>query len=129
MKTIIAGSRGIEDYALVIQAVKDCGWVITEVVSGTRRGVDKLGERYAEEYGIPVRRFPARWDDLNAPGAIMKVDKHGRKYNAKAGHDRNVEMAEYAEALIAIQTGESKGTADMISLARKRGLRVYTVTI
>ena len=47
MKVIIAGSRGVEDYALVEEAVKQSGFDITEVVSGTARGVDLLGEHWA----------------------------------------------------------------------------------
>ncbi len=43
MKTIIAGSRSIHDYALVVSAVARCGWRITEVLSGAAQGVDTLG--------------------------------------------------------------------------------------
>lgn len=32
---------------------------ITEIVSGTARGIDRMGERYAKENNIPIKRFPA----------------------------------------------------------------------
>lgn len=44
MKVIIAGSRTLHSYDLVVRAVKDSGLQITEVVSGGARGVDRLGE-------------------------------------------------------------------------------------
>ncbi len=35
-------------------------------------------------------------------------------------------MAAYADALIAIWDGESKGTVHMVNLAKERGLKVFT---
>lgn len=109
MKTIIAGSREIVDFNCVLKAVADCGWTITEVVSGGARGVDTLGEQYAKSFNIPMKRFPADWN------------QHGRS----AGVIRNREMANYAQALIAIWDGNSRGTKNMIDEASKKGLRVY----
>lgn len=110
MKTIIAGSRSIPDpYHRIAQAIKDSGFEITEVVSGTCRGVDLNGELYAKCNNLPVKRFPADWE------------KHGKS----AGPIRNCEMAKYAEALIAIWDGKSSGTKDMIDKAKFRGLKVH----
>jgi hypothetical protein len=109
MKTIIAGSRTIEDYTTVLDAVKQSGFTITEIVSGTARGVDRLGERYGEEHGIPIERFPADWDT------------HGKR----AGYLRNETMINYADALIAIWDGISKGTNHAINLAKEKGLKVF----
>lgn len=109
MKVIIAGSRDITKYNTVEQAVKLSGFEITEVVSGKARGVDTLGEVWALTHNIPVASFPANWN------------KHGRA----AGPIRNCEMAEYAEALIAVYDGESTGTANMITQARSKGLDVF----
>jgi len=114
MKTIIAGSRSIspdtksiyvsdpKNYSLVESAIIESGFTITEVVSGTARGVDILGEIWALENNIPVKKFPANWD------------LHGKS----AGYIRNVEMAEYAEAAIIIWDGYSKGTKHMINTAK-----------
>lgn len=109
MKVIIAGSRSIIDPAIVVAAVEASGFKIAEVVSGCCRGVDKLGEKWAEDRGLPVKRFLANWG------------KHGKS----AGPIRNREMAEYADALIAIWDGKSRGTANMIEEAEKRGLKVF----
>jgi len=119
MRTIIAGSRTVNDYALVERAVADSGFILTEVVSGMARGVDTLGERWAAEHGVPVDRKPADW----------------KTYGRRAGYLRNVEMAEYAAAgegpgqLVAIWENGSRGTAHMIRLAREHGLDVFVVEI
>jgi predicted Rossmann fold nucleotide-binding protein DprA/Smf involved in DNA uptake len=54
MKTIVAGSRSITDIQTVSDAVEQCGWTITEIVSGGATGVDTLGENIANAYGIPL---------------------------------------------------------------------------
>jgi len=101
MRVIIAGSRTITDYEFVKWAIEGAGLDITEVVSGAALGVDRLGERWAKEHGIPTKRFPAKWSDLTVPGAVIKDGAYG-KYNAIAGHTRNQQMADYAEALVEI---------------------------
>lgn len=109
MKTIIAGSRYVISYDLVRHVIADSGFTITEVVSGCARGVDAFGEIWAKRNGVPVRKFPADWNT------------HGKE----AGPIRNQQMADYAEALIAIPGPESRGTWDMVRRAKARGLRVY----
>ena len=111
MRTIIAGSRGITKLSIVWKAVDASGWrkEITTVISGTARGVDQLGERFARLYSIPVERHPAQWD----------------VYGRSAGHRRNEEMARCADALIAIWDGRSPGTRSMIGYAQKYGLKVF----
>lgn len=117
MKTIIAGSRDISDVsrvkATIKHAVKFNGLEVTEVVCGCAAGVDEIGKQWAEGNGIPVKQFPADWQ------------KHGKA----AGPIRNREMAEYADALIAIWDGKSRGTANMIEEAEKHGLKVFAYRV
>lgn len=113
MKTIIAGSRGITDYMLLLQAVLDAPWHITEVVSGRARGVDTLGELWAERNHVPVTLFPADWD----------------RFGKRAGYVRNIEMARYADALLALWDGHSRGTRHMIDIAEAHDLKVKVVTL
>jgi hypothetical protein len=61
MKVIIAGSRTVSDIAKLERAIEMCGFEITEVVSGGARGVDTMGEHWANKERIPIRRFPANW--------------------------------------------------------------------
>lgn len=109
MKTIIAGSRSITDYAVLLHALTECGWTVTEVISGGARGADRLGEQFAREFDLPLHLCPADWD----------------RYGKRAGYVRNAEMASQAEALIALWDGKSKGTVDMIRRAVDLDLQVY----
>jgi hypothetical protein len=113
MKTIVAGSREITDYQLVWDAIYSCPW-ITEIVSGGARGVDLLGEKAAASFGIPVKVFPVTSADWE-------------KFGKAAGIMRNQQMAEYADALIAIWDGESTGTWNMIKESEKRKMKVHIV--
>lgn len=111
MKTIIAGSRGMDNYEFIKSTILESGFEITEVVSGGARGADRLGERYAKEMGIPIKQFIPDWDGLGK----------------KAGHVRNREMGDYADALIVVIIDDSKGSVGMYEYATKKGLKVHAV--
>ena len=117
MKTIIAGSRGVTDYAVVCAAIEagQRQWYkpITEVLSGTARGVDQLGERWAEENKVPCQKFSAEWD----------------AYGKSAGYRRNLQMLEVAQAVIACWDGFSRGTRHLIDEAHLRGLPVFVYRV
>jgi predicted Rossmann fold nucleotide-binding protein DprA/Smf involved in DNA uptake len=113
MKVIIAGSRDIQyDTLIMTCAVIESEFDITEVVSGTARGIDTVGEEWAEGCDVPVKRFPADWN------------KHGKA----AGPIRNRQMAEYADAAIVIHNG-SRGSLNMIEQMKKLNKPVYEVKI
>ena len=114
MRVIIAGSRHIEDYELIEYAVRKSGYSISEVVSGCARGVDTLAIRWADEHQIPVKKFPA--------------DKDFELSSSLGGFARNGDMAAYADALIAIWDGVSRGTENMIQHAQWRKLPI-SITI
>lgn len=101
MKTIIAGGREFQDYALLCAEANLLS--ITEVVCGGARGADNLGRDYANQADIPVVMFPADWN------------KNGKA----AGPIRNKEMGDYADTLLAFWDGESRGTKHMIDYMQK----------
>lgn len=104
-KTIIAGGR---DYLMSLEDWLELDSIpITEVVSGGARGADKGGEQYADSRALSIKRFPAQWDT----------------FGKSAGYRRNVEMAEYADVLVAFPGG--RGTNHMVEIAYKKGLKVY----
>lgn len=107
MKTIIAGSRCINDPNLVHLAMGEFqslhGKPI-EIVSGGALGIDSLAVGWARLNGIPEKVFKADWF-------------RGRQ----AGFERNVRMAEYADSLVAIWDGRSLGTRHMIETMEKLG--------
>lgn len=109
MKLIIAGSRDFADFALMEKVLKY--FEISEIVCGGARGADLLGKEYGDKYNIPVKMFPANWE----------------RFGNRAGPLRNIEMAEYGDALIAFWDGESTGTKHMITEAHRR--KLYTVVI
>lgn len=109
MRVIIAGGRDYHNYEALLDAIVDCNFNIQTVISGGAKGVDALGERYAESADVPLKIYPADWE------------KHGRA----AGPIRNRKMAENADALIALWDGQSRGTKNMIETATKLGLLVY----
>lgn len=120
MKVIIAGGRTITDIRHLDEAMilADLfGITPTVVISGKARGVDTLGEIWAAKHGIPVVGHAAKWRDSDGT------------YNARAGHLRNTEMANQADALVALWDGYSTGTKDMISKAERRGLPCYIHTV
>lgn len=129
MKVIVAGSRHITDYLLVSQIISNTlskyNISVTEIVSGCAAGPDTLGEQWALENGVKVEPFEAEWDNISVPNARIKTNKWGKEYNAIAGFQRNERMAEYADVLIAIWDGQSSGTRDMISRAKKHNLIVF----
>lgn len=113
MKVIIAGSRHMpfSMYPLIGQAVEKSGFQVTEVVCGMARGADMFGAKWARENGIPIAKFPAKWDE----------------YGLKAGPIRNAEMGQYADAAIIFIWDGSRGSADMERKMRALKKPVFTV--
>jgi hypothetical protein len=114
MKVIIAGSRNVpgweaEDH--VARAMR--GREVSEVVSGCCRGVDHAGLLWAEWRDVPVKRFPADWALLGK----------------SAGPVRNRKMAEYADELVLIWDGKSRGSADMKRAMTALGKPVHEVIV
>ena len=107
MKVIVCGSRSIKnemwvhDWLDYLQTQID----ITEVVTGMAPGPDNYGGRWAWVQNIPDKNFPAQWD----------------KYGKSAGMIRNVEMADYADYVIAFWDGKSRGTKHMIDTMKRKG--------
>ena len=115
MKTIIAGNRNFTDYRLLKEKVDYYRktHTITEIVCGGATGADELGEVYADQNSIPVKSFPADWV----------------KYKKAAGPIRNREMAQYADVLIAVWDGKSRGTKNMIEEMNKLMKPVFLIWI
>jgi len=108
MKVIIAGGREATNPEDLLEALYVTELDITEVVCGGAKGADTLGRLWAKQNNIDVKMFPANWN----------------KFGKSAGYKRNVEMAEYADALIALWDGKSRGTKHMIDIAKRQGLTV-----
>ena len=113
MKVIIAGGRDFYDYRTLLEGILESGFDITSVVSGCAPGADTLGENYAVENELPVKQFKANW----------------KQYGNAAGPIRNRQMAQYADVLIAVWDGKSKGTHNMMEEMNKLKKPVFLVYI
>jgi hypothetical protein len=113
MRVLVCGSRHFNDYARLKTTLE--GLPIDTIIEGEARGADKLAAKYGEEKGIPVQRFPADWK------------LHGRR----AGPIRNSQMLSEGKPdyVVAFLAKDSRGTKNMIELARQAGLDVEIVNI
>ena len=121
-KILVCGGRHFESYGLLKVVL---GKLIekfhidistSEIVSGHCQGADMLGEKYAEEYGISVKCFPADW----------------KKYKRKAGPIRNKQMIDYISGfenklVVAFTTADTVGTKNTIKLAQKNDIPVVEI--
>lgn len=118
-KVIIAGYREFDNYDMLKEK---CDKILSRkvnegeeivIVSGTARGADTLGEKYAEERGYKIERYPANWD----------------KYGKRAGYLRNKKMAEVSNACIVFLSSkaENKGSKMMISIATEEKLLIRVI--
>lgn len=112
-KIVVAGCRTYENYeeakAFLDEFLTEYKEKTTLIfLSGGCKGADTLGERYALEMGYEIQRYPALW----------------KKYGRAAGPIRNEEMAKNCDIAICFWDGKSKGTASMISLAKKHNKTV-----
>lgn len=77
------------------------------VIEGGCRGADQIAAKAADELGIPVKPFPAKWE----------------QYGKAAGPIRNREMLDEKPDLVLafhFDITESRGTADTLFEAEKR---------
>lgn len=109
-RVIVAGSRSFSDMELM---KKKCDHILKEknkthdvcIISGTANGADQCGERYAQEKGYKVMRFPADW----------------HQYGKRGGMIRNIEMLSHADAVIVFWDGLSRGSKHMMSISAEKG--------
>lgn len=119
MRLVIAGSRtatGAANYELLKAAIFANCQRPAEIVSGGAKGADQLGEQFAAEFGIPVKRFIPDWEGKGKG----------------AGFIRNGDMAVYASEvpgsmLVALWDGVSSGTKQMIEVAKTYELPTVVV--
>ena len=117
MKLIIAGSRHItvafHEMCGILKEKLGDNWrqMVDEIVSGNAPGVDRSGDNFSSNSYIKCTRFPANWI----------------KYGKAAGSTRNLEMAIYADALLLIWDGKSRGSANMKARMNGMGKPIYEV--
>jgi len=119
MRILIYGSRDfvsdkITDKVLdkIIEDLRIKGVTEIEIVSGTAKGADQAGERYAERNNLEVISIPAEWD------------RDGKA----AGFIRNAELVKACDLGVGFWDGKSKGTKHTTSLLLKER-KLHTMVI
>lgn len=114
-RVIVAGSKNIEDYAALRLKLDRLLGELTgvEIVSGGSRGPATLGERYAVEHGLKLRRIPAFWNAFGKSAETI----------------RNRRMSWYATHLVCFWDGRSAGTRQLIETAKMDGLKTRVVMV
>jgi predicted Rossmann fold nucleotide-binding protein DprA/Smf involved in DNA uptake len=114
MKIGIVGSRLFDNYDFVKQSILDALDVIDmrnidTVVSGGAKGVDTLGEQFADEFNLKKLIFRPDWKK-DGKGAAML---------------RNTDIVNNSDILFAFPIKESGGTWNTITKAKRKGVKVY----
>lgn len=104
-----------------------------EIISGMATGADTLGVRFAKDYNLKLKEFPAEWENLDIFPCRVMINSNG-SYNALAGHNRNKKMAEYASidnfgVLVLFWDGKSNGSKNMKNQAMAYGIDIYEYAI
>lgn len=110
---LVCGGRDYADREFVF-AVLDAQHSVVPIellIHGDARGADTLGKLWAISRGVPHRAFPADWG----------------LYGHGAGAVRNLQMlrAGKPDKIIAFPGG--KGTANMVSQAKKAGVQILEI--
>lgn len=108
MKVLVCGDRNWADKELIKSILKSTP-DLELVIEGGARGADTLAREAAVELGVEVREYRADWE----------------KYGRAAGPIRNRQMLdEKPDLVIAFHDNisESKGTADTLREAKRRGI-------
>jgi hypothetical protein len=113
MKAIFCGDRNWDDEVPIRTALLELP-LDTIIIHGCARGADKMAGRIAKEMGFTVMEVPANWE----------------RYGKSAGPIRNREMLQLGPDLVIAFHGninESKGTKDMLKIAKKAGIKTKLI--
>tara|TARA_X000001036_G_C20662314_1_gene799402 strand:+ start:806 stop:1210 length:405 start_codon:yes stop_codon:yes gene_type:complete len=97
-----------------------------EIVSGGQpKGADGYAKKYALEFDMKYVEFPPRHYAYNQH-CILERDHYGKKYYPGNFNDRNKQIAEYSDVIIAFMPKDryTKGTMDTIKEAQKLNKKV-----
>jgi hypothetical protein len=124
VKLLACGSRTFEDGSIVeaiLDGIDSIDSRVQFLIHGAARGADTHAAFWAERQGFPeeaILAFPADWE----------------KYGKRAGYVRNQQMLDEGHpdlvvAFVDKPLAESKGTAMMVDIARKAGVKTITVEV
>ena len=100
MRIAIVGSRNI-----TVNNIGDYIINADEIVSGGAVGIDKCAAKYAREHGVKLTEFLPEYELYGRAAPII----------------RNKKIVDYADKVIVIWDGQSKGALSVIKYSRKIG--------
>ena len=109
MKVLIAGSRSIGEYDLSLVVPSD----VELIISGGASGIDALAEKFADAHKI----------------SKLILRPNYKKYKRAAPLKRNEIMIDFADMVIVIWDGVSKGSLYTIEYAKKKNKSLKVITI
>lgn len=132
MKLLVAGGRDktLNDKGFEYLDRLHAQFEFTELVNGMATGIDASARQWANNNSIPIKEFPARWGDTkDVPKQFIKINRYGRKYNSKAGPDRNKDMVidlqtDSPPGVVVVFPG-GDGTRNLYETAKDFDLLVY----
>lgn len=118
MRILVTGSRYwlVDDLyeigAVLLEHGLDGDSSVTLIHGACPRGVDKMADAFAHEFGWTVERHPANWET----------------YGRRAGYVRNAEMVKAgADICLAFIRNESKGATMCANLAEEAGIKTVRI--
>lgn len=123
-RVVVFGGRDYADKRTLYRAldVVHARRKITCIIEGEMSGADRLARLWAEDRGIAVDPYPADWDNIERPGAMVRRNSRGKLYDAAAGPFRNERMLREGHPSFAIGCPGGKGTRDMTIRCLEFGL-------
>ena len=116
MNIAIVGGRDFSDYALLKESlsayISIYSGIPDNIVSGGAKGADTLAAQFAAEMDIPL--------------LVFKPDY--QKYGRGATLVRNTQIIENADVVFAFWDGQSKGTKDSITKAKKLQKELHIIS-
>ena len=108
MKVAVVGSRNLTINNLGDSLPKET----TEIVSGGARGIDRCARAYANTHNIRLTEF------------LPQYEIYGRSAPLK----RNLQIIRYADMVLALWDGKSRGTRFVIENCKKENVPIKVFT-
>ena len=115
MKVLVCGDRNWNNVFSIKRELQKFSDDVV-IIHGAATGADTIAGQVAKELGFKVEVYPAKWNEL------------GRA----AGPIRNMQMLREGKPDLVLafhaNLNNSKGTANMVSISRKNGVKVIHFT-
>ena len=134
IRVLVCGGRKFHDRDMLFREMDRIAserGPIDQVICGGMSGADTLAASWSSKniknQAAIFQVSKDEWNDIHAPGAIVKVGEGGRRYNAAAGPRRNQRMLIEGKPDLVVEFPGGSGTADMVRRAKRAGVEVITI--